>query len=345
MNNNMVTIAVDAMGGDNAPSAVIGGIILFLSKIKDKNIKLLVFGNKSQIEELSSKCNLFDKYCTIIDTKDSKIDSNSSVLDALRNGRESSMWKAIESVQNKEANAIVSAGNTGALMAISKKIFGMLDGINIERPAIVGVIPSKKNQLVILDLGANSTCTAEFLVQFAVMGDAFARAVLDNTNPKIAMLNIGSEDIKGSPTVQEASKILASYKEKNVINYVGFVEGNQLFDGDVDVIVTDGFSGNVALKVLEGTTKFVVWNFKKAISKSVIGKLGLIFLLPSLLKLRKKADPRRYNGAMIIGLNGITVKSHGSSDKLSIFFSLNAAYKLVNGNINEKILKELKEII
>lgn len=341
----MITIAVDAMGGDNAPTAIIEGILLFLLKMKGKNVKLLIFGNKTKIELLSRNNKLFNRYCEIIDTKEAKIDSNSSVLDALRTGRESSMWKAVESVKNKEADAVISAGSTGALMAISKKLLGMLEGISIDRPSIVGVIPSKKKPIVILDLGANATCTAEVLAQFAVMGDAFAKAILDNVDPKVALLNIGSEDIKGNQVVQEAAKILSNYKENNILNYVGFVEGNQIFDGDVNVIVTDGFSGNVALKVLEGTTRFVVWNFKKAIKRSIVSKLGLFFLLPSLLKLKKKADTRRYNGAMMIGLNGITLKAHGSSDKVSMFFSLNAAYKVVKGNINDKILKELKQIV
>lgn len=337
-----ITIAVDAMGGDFAPKSVIEGIELFLLNHKDKTIKFLVFGNQAKIESLSLS-NLFKSNCTIVDTKDEVIGAHWKVAEALRQGQNTSMWKAVESVQQGQAHAVVSAGNTGALMVVSRKILGMLP--NIDRPAIVGTIPSKlEHPVVFLDLGANAVCAPQNLAQFAIMGYAFCRVIMDNSDPKIALLNIGLEDVKGNPIVQQAADILQSYHSKQILNYIGFVESNHIYDGKADVIVTDGFSGNIALKALEGTTKFVIWNFKKAVAKSILAKIGIAFLLPALLKLRKQTDSRRYNGAMLIGLSGISVKAHGSSDKVAIASSLEAAYKLAVGDVNSKIEKELAMI-
>ena len=339
MTKECITIAVDAMGGDNAPNATIAGINLFLSNLKSKNVKILVFGDKAKIKELAKPDTFFYDFCTIEDTKD-VIGANWKVSEALRQGKDSSMWKAIQSVAEGKADAVVSAGNTGALMAVSRKVLKMLP--NIERPAIVGTLPTKKDPVVMLDLGANSTCTPQNLVQFAIMGDAFSRAILDKVNPKVAILNIGSEEVKGNTVVQQASEILMRYKDKQVLNYEGYIEGNEIYDGKVDVVVTDGFSGNIALKILEGTAKYVVWSFKSAIAKSILAKIGLAFFIPVLLKLRKQTDSRRYNGAMLIGLNGISVKAHGSSDKVAIASSLDAAYKLVKSKVNSRIEEELK---
>ncbi|MGV3278389.1 phosphate acyltransferase PlsX [Rickettsiales bacterium LUAb2] len=333
MNSNSVTIAVDVMGGDNYPEAALLGINIFLKT--NKNVKFLLFGDENLIQKYLKSYPLLNEFCEVIHVEE-KIGDNWKVVEALRNGKNTSMWQAISAVAENKAGAVVSAGNTGALMAISKMVLKMLP--KIDRPAIINYLPTKKNPFVILDLGANATCTPENLLQFAVMGDAFSKVVVDVKEPRISILNIGSEEMKGNSTVQEAAKLMTDHKK---LNYVGFVEGDQLFDGNIDVVVTDGFSGNIALKVAEGTSKFLAWWLKKPLKKSILAKIGFLFLIPSLLKIRHSIDPRKYNGAMLIGLNGISVKAHGGSDKIAFASAIDATYKLIKGKVNKKIEEEL----
>ena len=333
-------IALDAMGGDKAPYIVVDGANLFLKQHKDVYFK--IFGDEDLIKSLIKKDSLLESCCEIIHTK-SKISSDDKPSDALRRGRDSSMRLAINSVQDGLSQAVISAGNTGALMAISKFVFNTLDGI--DRPAITTYVPTRKSPCILLDLGANSQCSKEQLVQFAIMGDAFAKSILNLENPRIGLLNIGSESIKGNDLVQATADLLS---KQNGINYVGFAEGDDIFTGDFDVIVTDGFTGNIALKVLEGTARFIKFKLSLIFKNSIFGKIGLgfLFLFSSLkiIKIANEIDPRNYNGAMMIGLKGISIKSHGSADKKSFASAILVAYKLINANINHKISTQLSLI-
>jgi glycerol-3-phosphate acyltransferase PlsX len=257
---------------------------------------------------------------------------------ALRRGGQSSMRLAIDAVKEGTADCMVSAGNTGALMAMAKIVFRTLPGIS--RPAIAALVPTIKGDCVMLDLGANVECDAKDLVQFAIMGDAFARAVLSLQSPKIGLLNVGSEEMKGLDEVRQASQILRNTDLG--LNFYGFVEGDDIAKGTVDVVVTDGFTGNVALKTAEGIGRMVSLYVNNAFRSTLGAMLGYFLAKPAIARLRKSLDPRRRNGAMFLGLNGIAVKSHGSADGYSFYFALRVAVDLASSKINQKILEELK---
>jgi glycerol-3-phosphate acyltransferase PlsX len=323
------------MGGDNAPRCVIEGAQLALRKYD--NIRFMVFGDKSKIEPLFKQFPTVEPYCEIIHT-DVFVAPHDKPSVALRRGAGSSMRLAIDAVKDGKANCMVSAGNTGALMAMAKLVFRTLPGIS--RPAIAALVPTIKGDAVMLDLGANVECDAKDLVQFAIMGDAFARAVLSLQSPKIGLLNVGSEEMKGNDEVKEASQILRN--PELGLNFHGFVEGDDIAAGTVDVVVTDGFTGNVALKTAEGIGRMVSRYVNNAFTSSMFSKLGYLLAKPAIAQLRKSLDPRRRNGAMFLGLNGIAVKSHGSADGYSFYFALRVAVELAASNINNKILEELK---
>ncbi len=331
--NKSLTIAVDAMGGDNAPEFVIDGIALCAKKYP--NVRFAVFGKEKILTPLLKSKNLFT-ICDVHHTDD-VIKSNEKPSVAVRTGMNSSMFKAISMVRNKKANAVVSAGNTGALMAISKIALRTLPGIH--RPAIAGLLPSPTGRSVMLDLGANSECDSDHLVQFAVMGVVYARAVLGISRPSVALLNIGSEDIKGRDEIKQAALILKESPLQH--NFRGFVEGFDILKGDVDVIVADGFSGNIALKTMEGSAKFIFDNIKAAAKSSWLYKLCMLAAAPLLLKLKKRFDSRNYNGAIFLGLDGISVKSHGGSDDVGFANALEIAIKLAQNDIGTKIKDEL----
>jgi glycerol-3-phosphate acyltransferase PlsX len=260
---------------------------------------------------------------------------------ALRSGKNSSMRLAIDAVKNSEASAVVSAGNTGALMAMATIVLRTLPGIN--RPAIVTSFPTQKGDCVMLDLGANIECDAENLVQFAVMGEVFARYELDIEQPSIGILNVGVEGLKGNDSVRKAASIL---QNSNLpIKFFGFVEGDDIGKGTVDVIVTDGFTGNIALKTAEGTAQLITFFLKKFLKGSLVSKIGAIIARPALEKFRAHFDPRRYNGAMLVGLNGICVKSHGGTDALGFSHAIQAGVKLVKKDFNDVIKQDLKHLI
>jgi len=249
------------------------------------------------------------------------------------------MRLAINAVKDGDADVAVSAGNTGALMAIAKIVLRPLP--SIERPAIVTSIPNQKNSgTVLLDMGANVECDSDVLYQFAIMGHAFAKIALKIKNPKIGLLNIGSEDVKGNDAVRSAAALLKESELKD--NFYGYVEGNDITNGTVDVVVTDGFTGNVSLKVIEGTAKMVSEVLRSAFSSSFISKLGYLLARPAIIKARKKMDPRLHNGAMLVGLNGVVVKSHGGTDAIGFANAISVAISLVKDKINEKISNEIK---
>ena len=330
-------IAVDAMGGDGGPEIIMPSVKDFLSE--NREVKIDVYGDE---KILSKYLNLFDsdisRNLKIIHT-DEKVLSEDSPSHALRHKKNSSMSMAIKSVKDKNAQACVSAGNTGALMAISRFVLGTLDGI--DRPAIESMLPSLNGHTHVLDLGANIDSKAEHLYQFAVMGSALSSVLDEKENPSVGLLNVGEETIKGNTQVKEAHDLLLTSK----LNYVGFVEGDDIFCGNIDVIVCDGFVGNIALKTSEGTAKFISSKLKDEFKKNIFTKIAGILSMKVLNSFKKVADPRKYNGASLLGLKGIIVKSHGGADSFAFNNSLKIALKEVNKDVPSCIDKKLKEIL
>jgi phosphate acyltransferase len=332
-----LTIALDAMGGDHAPQAVIAGADLALERFPD--LRFLLYGDERLLRDLlRTRAPLAGR--SEIEHTPERVDPDARPSQVLRQGRCTSMCLAIEAVKAGRANAAVSAGNTGALMALAKFVLKTLPGI--ERPAIASLMPTRRSETVFLDLGANAECDADNLVQFAVMGEVFARAVLGVTKPTVGLLNIGTEEVKGHDTIREAAAALrASHLP---IEFRGFVEGTDLTSGKVDVVVTDGFTGNVALKVLEGTVGLYTQFLREAFKSSMLARVGYTLAKPALQLLRQRLDPRRYNGAMFLGLNGIVVKSHGGTDALGFANAIGVAVELVQQGTNQRITAELNRL-
>lgn len=317
-------IAIDAMGGDQAPHVVVNGTALAMKKYP--GIVPLLVGDEARIAPLIKKhAALAD--ARIIHTTDA-VAADEKPSAALRNGKTSSMRLALDMVGNQEADAVVSAGNSGALMVMALMALRTMEGI--DRPALAAYLPTEKNPCCMLDLGANIDCSAEHLVQFAVMGDAFARVTTDNPSPSIGLLNVGEEEQKGSPTIREAATILSDPEVR--LNYAGFVEGNDITRGVVDVVVSDGFSGNIALKTAEGTAKFIATLMRRSFRSSLFSRLGYLLALQSLKELRTKLNPQHYNGAVLLGLNGIVVKSHGSADTNGFANAIGVAANMISHN-------------
>ncbi len=325
----ILNIAVDAMGGEGSPKKTIDGIIHH-SKLT-KNVNYNIFGDEKEISKLIK--DLKENSFKIFDTRDEILDTDSP-LSAARKGKNSSMWKAIESVKSKESDIIISAGNTGALFVIAKMNLEMIE--NIDKPALSALWPNKSGMNVVLDLGANIECSEKNLIDFAIMGSSLFKSLFPSEQPKVALLNIGSEDIKGNETIKSAYKIL-SEKKNDEFNFAGYIEGNNIMSGDVNVIVTDGFTGNIALKTAEGTANFIMKEVKNSMTSNLYGKVLSFLNLKNLKKVKDKLDPRLYNGAILIGLNSPVVKSHGSTDYIGFSNSLKVCEKIVNGNLIEKI--------
>jgi glycerol-3-phosphate acyltransferase PlsX len=297
------------MGGDKAPDAVVKGAAI--ARERFPQIHFLLFGVEGRLKPLLDKLPILAN-CAAIRHTDDFITGDAKPSTALRQGRQSSMRLALDAVAAGEAQCMVSAGNTGALMAMAKFALKTLPGI--DRPAIATFFPTRRGESVMLDLGANVECDAENLVQFALMGEVFARTVLGLSRPSVALLNIGSEELKGNDAVRGAALRLRA--PGSPINFQGYIEGDDIGAGTVDVIVTDGFTGNVALKTAEGTAKLFLEFVRAAFASSTLAKLGYVFAKPALQKLRERLDVRRYNGAVFLGLDGIAVKSHGGTDEL-----------------------------
>tara|TARA_X000001036_G_scaffold439948_1_gene493255 strand:+ start:212 stop:1225 length:1014 start_codon:yes stop_codon:yes gene_type:complete len=330
-------IAVDAMGGDGGPKIIMPSIKDFILENEDISVK--IYGDENI---LSSYLKIFnDDTISRIEIihSDEKVLSTDSPSHALRHKKKSSMSMAIQSVKDGKTQACISAGNTGALMAISRFILGTLDGI--DRPAIESMLPSLSGHTHVLDLGANVDCKAEHLYQFAVMGSVLSMILDEKDNPKVGLLNVGEETIKGNPQVKDAHNLLKSSK----LNYVGFVEGDDIFCGNIDVIVCDGFVGNIALKTSEGIAKFISSTLKDEFKKNVFTKIAGISSTKVLNSFKKVVDPRRYNGASLLGLKGIIIKSHGGADSFAFSNSLNIALKEVKKDVPTCIDKKLKDIL
>ena len=325
-----IKIAVDAMGGDNSPKKIIDGILV--NSKENKDVVYNIFGDKDKIELLFPK-NFNKEIFNIFDTKNRILDTDSP-LSAAKKGKDTSMWMAIESVKKNESHVAISAGNTGALFVISKINLKMIE--NIEKPALSALWPNKRNFNVVLDLGANIECNDKNLVDFSIMGSSLFKSLYPNDDAVVALLNVGSEELKGNHIIKKAYQELQNIKNKN-FKFNGYIEGNNIMDGEVNVIVTDGFTGNIALKTAEGTANFIVKEFKESMTSNILGKLSSLINIKNLNKVKKKLDPRLYNGAILIGLNSPVVKSHGSTDHIGFSHSLNVCIKVVKNNLIKKI--------
>lgn len=325
------TIAVDAMGGENSPSKILEGINLFLKFNKD--IKFHLFGNERLIKEEIVSFKNFNKNNYQITNSTDIIPDKGSVRNAIRNGRNTSMWMAIDCVKNSSADLIISAGNTGALLVISKLLLKSINGVN--KPAIAGIWPTLKKPCVVLDLGANIDFNEKNYIDFSKIGSSLFKVLYEKNLPVVSLLNIGSEDSKGNEKIKNANDILKN--STNDFNYKGYIEGNQIKDGNVDVIVTDGFAGNISLKTAEGTANFITQEIKKIFSKTLYGKICYILCYFIFKKIKKNLDPRKYNGGIFLGLNNPVIKSHGSSDGLAFFYSIQLSAKIIRGKLISKI--------
>ena len=324
-----ITIALDVMGGDQAPRMVLKGADRALKRYPHAHF--LLFGDEGKITPLIGKMHRLARRSTIQHTSE-LVTNDAKPSVALRTGRRSSMRLAIDAVAEGKAQCVVSAGNTGALMAMAKFALKMLPGI--DRPAIASFFPTLRGESVMLDLGANVECDADNLVQFALMGDAFARTVLGLTQPTVGLLNVGSEDLKGNDAVRAAAAKLRTGGMP--VKFHGFIEGNDIAGGTVDVVVTDGFTGNIALKTAEGTARMFGEFLRAAFKHSLLARIGYLFAVDALKKMRERMDPRRYNGAMLLGLNGIVVKSHGGADALGFANAIGVAVDMqVNGFVDQ----------
>ena len=332
--SSKIKIAVDAMGGDNSPNKVIDGIIQHRS-FNDK-VFYKIFGDEKKIYScIKNKIDNSDY--EIIHTTNT-VSSTDSPLEAAKRGKDTSMWLAIQSVKDKKADIVISAGNTGALLVVAKLNLKMIE--NIDKPALSALWPNKKGMSVVLDLGANIECSSKNLLDFSIMGASLYTSLYPNDKPNVALLNIGSEEVKGNETIKETFQIL---NKRNSVNYnfSGYIEGNHLMDGDVNVIVSDGFTGNVALKTAEGTANFISSELKQAMSGSIIGKISSLLNISNLKKFKKRLDPRLYNGAIFIGLDSPVVKSHGGTDYIGFSNSLDVCYRIVKGNLINKIKQNI----
>ena len=325
-----VKIAVDAMGGENSPNKIIEGIELSLKESKENYFKL--YGNKPQLEVLINKKPLITNYCEIIHSENN-IEDDESPLTAAKKNNSSSMWQSIESQKKGKSQITLSAGNTAALLVLSRLILNMIDGV--EKPALAGLWPNKIGMNVVLDLGANIECNEKNLIEFGFMGAALYKALYNEIDPKIALLNVGSEETKGTEIIKKAHQFFKGLKKSN-FNYHGYIEGNHIMDGDANVIVTDGFTGNIALKTAEGTATFITDGLKNSLNK-----LSVLLSYKSLKKFKEKLDPRKYNGAIFLGLQSPVVKSHGSTDSIGFAHSINVCNKIVKANLIEKIKSNL----
>ena len=332
--SKLITIAVDAMGGDSSPKKIIDGIAHHFDK--NRNSFYQIFGDKNQINKFIPRALNNDCY-EIIHTNE-VVKGDDTPLGAAKRGKNTSMWLAVESVKVKKADIVISAGNTGALLVIAKLNLKMIE--NIDKPALAGLWPNKNGTNIVLDLGASIDCSEKNLVDFGIMGSALFKALFPNEESKVAILNIGSEEIKGHEILKKAYEILNSNNNFN-LKFNGYIEGNEIMDGISNVIITDGFTGNVALKTAEGTANFITNELKKTMTNSFVGKLSTLLNMNNLKKFKKRLDPRLYNGAIFIGLDSPVVKSHGGTDYIGFSNSLSVCDRVIRGNLIEKIKQNI----
>ncbi len=334
------SIAIDAMGGDNSPDKTIRAIQIFLNKNKSKDDFILnIFGKEEVLKNKFKEYNITSKLINIINS-DKIISDEETPMTAVKNSKNSSMWNCIQHQLEGKSDISLSAGNTGVLLVISRMILKMMNGVS--KPALAGLWPNQNRMNVVLDLGANIECNEQNLVDFAELGSALFKSLFPDEKPKVSLLNVGSEEIKGTEMLKVASKRLKDLSRDDNFIFKGYIEGNNIMSGDSNVIVTDGFTGNIALKTAEGTAKFIIKNLKKSLTENIFSKFSLIFSYVSLKKFRDKLDPRKYNGAIFLGLNGPVVKSHGGIDSMGFYHSIDLCYKIVKGDLMSEIKKNLK---
>lgn len=332
-------LALDAMGGDFGPSVVIGGLDQALKNaFLPSDSSFLIFGFESEVLPVLAQYPTVQKRASFTHT-DVIVTNTSKPSWAVRQGRKSNLGQAIQSVVDDNADAVVSAGNTGAYMALSKILMKTLPGI--ERPAIPALVPTLKKPSLVLDLGANLECSAENLIQFALMGEALVSHLFDIPSPSVGLLNVGSEELKGHAAVQLAAQNLKNIPQ---FNFYGFVEGNDIMAGTTDVVVTDGFSGNIALKAIEGTARFIKQIIRDNLSSSWRGKLSYLMSKDIFQKIHNTTDPRLHNGAVFLGLRHIAVKSHGGTDALGISHAVRVAYQMSQKKLIESLEKRLSSL-
>lgn len=332
-----VKIAIDVMGGDHGPVVTLAAAAQFLET--HPNVTLLLVGDETLLRSQMSTHGLVEGEKVEIVHAPEVVEMAESPAVALRTKKKSSMRIAIDCVRDGSAQAAVSAGNTGALMATAKFVLKTLPGI--ERPAICTALPSLKGHTHVLDLGANVECNADHLFQFAVMGSVLVEAYDDNPAPRVGLLNVGAEAIKGNDTVKAASVLL----ENGPINYIGYVEGDDIYKGDVDVVVCDGFVGNVALKTSEGLAKMITQFLREEFGRGLLSKLAAVFALPVLKRLKNRLDPGRYNGASFLGLQGIVIKSHGGADVEAFSSALGVALREIEKDVPRRIDQRLGQLL
>ncbi len=331
-------ISIDGMGGDHAPRIVVEGLERFAQRRRDLNF--LLHGNETQLAPLMAKAPTAAARTTIRHT-DKMISMDAKPADAVRRGKGSSMWNAIESVKNGEAMAAVSAGNTGALMGQSMLILKKAEGV--ERPALAASWPTRTGVCAMLDLGADIAATAEQLVEFAIMGQAFARVVNGVANPRVALLNIGSEELKGHESIREAARLIRGSNLQ--MDFRGYIEADKIGFGEVDVVVADGFTGNVALKTAEGIAKMMSDMLKEAFKSGPLATLGALLAMPALKKFSARLDPRKVNGAVFLGLNGVVVKSHGGTDAVGFEQAISVAAGMGESHFRTEVEENLKRLV
>tara|TARA_B100001248_G_scaffold261781_1_gene254245 strand:+ start:4385 stop:5419 length:1035 start_codon:yes stop_codon:yes gene_type:complete len=335
-----ISIAIDAMGGDNSPDKTIGGIKIFLDKNKFKDDFVInIFGKEEVINNTLKKYNINSNSLNIIDSK-SVVSDSESPMTAVKNSKNTSMWNCIHHQLDGKSDISLSAGNTGVLLVISRMILKMMNGVS--KPALAGLWPNQNGMNVVLDLGANIECNDQNLVDFAELGSALFKSLYPKVKPVVSLLNVGAEEIKGTEMLKVASKRLKDLSVEDNFIYNGYIEGNDIMSGKSNVIITDGFTGNIALKTAEGTAKFITKNLKKSLTENIFSKISLLFSYFSLKKFKEKLDPRKYNGAIFLGLNGPVVKSHGGIDSVGFYHSIDLCYKIVKGNLMSEIKNNLK---
>lgn len=328
-----VTLSIDAMGGDKAPGIIIQGLEIAAQRYPF--VHFILYGTKEAIDPLLLNNKVLSERVTFVACSEVVAPETKPSV-AMRNLPNSSMRQAIKAVAEGSAQGVISAGNTGAYMALAKMLLKTMPGI--DRPALASLAPTLKGETVLLDLGANVECSSKNLQQFAIMGEIFARHVLHLQKPRVGLINVGSEEIKGSSIVKEASDLIRASSIKD--NFYGFIEGDDIARGTVDVVVMDGFTGNVALKLGEGIMHLALQYFKESFKSSWTARLGYFFASSMLTKLSMRLDYRRYNGAIWLGLNGVAIKSHGGTDAVGFSHSIDLAVDMVTSQVNNYLLKE-----
>jgi glycerol-3-phosphate acyltransferase PlsX len=335
-----IAIAIDAMGGDNSPDKTIEGIKIFVDKNKfNDDFILNVFGRESEILDKLKKYKINPSLINIINSNN-VVSDDEKPLTAVKNSKNTSMWNCIQHQLDGKSDISLSAGNTGVLLVISRMILKMINDVN--KPALAGLWPNENGMNVVLDLGANIECNDQNLIDFAELGSALFKSLFPTEKAKVALLNVGSEEMKGTEILKLASERLKGLSNEKNFLYNGYIEGNNIMSGESNVIVTDGFTGNIALKTAEGTSKFIIKNLKKSLTENIVTRLSLLLSYFSLKKFKNKLDPRKYNGAIFLGLNGPVVKSHGGVDSYGFYHSINLCYKIVKGNLMKQVKNNLK---